>query len=585
MYLEKINSPDDVKKLITGELETLAKEMRQALITKTSWCGGHLASNLGVVELTIALHYVFHSPTDKIIFDVSHQSYCHKMLTGRNNAFLFPEHYDEASGFSNPAEGEHDSFHIGHTSTSISLACGLAKARDLCGGRENIIAVIGDGALDGGEAFEGLNFATELGSGLIIVINDNDMSILENPGGLSRHLNELAQCKGGTKENYFQSLGFSYRFVPDGHNIGKLIQAFQAVRDTNMPVVVHVRTQKGKGYSPAEADKENWHWVRPFYIETGKIKSARSTENYGKIACDYLMQKMEKDPSVAVVTAATPICIGFNRMEREKAGRQFIDVGIQEQHAVSMVAGMATNGCKPVFATNGTFFQRAYDQIEQELCINRCPATMIVTHASVLGHTNVTHVGLLDIALLGNIPGLTYLAPTNKEEYLAMLDWSIEQKEGPVAIRVPWHGVYHTAEQVDTDYSSVSYKTEATGNQVAILALGGFYQFGEAVAALLKDRTGIHPTLVNPRFITGIDAETLDSLKENHKLVVTLEDGILSGGYGSKIAQYYGSNNIKVLCKGFGMDIPVTYDPAEMMRKNRLTKELIVEDILSALNA
>lgn len=583
MYLEKIKGPADVKKLKGPELDELAKEMRQALITKTSQCGGHLAPNLGVVELTIALHYVFDSPRDKIVFDVSHQSYCHKMLTGRAEAFLSPEHYGEVTGFTNPEESEHDCFHVGHTSTSVSLACGLAKARDLRGGSENIIAVIGDGSLDGGEAFEGLNYASELHSGLIIVINDNDMSIPENHGGLNRHLNNLAQLKGNAKDNFFKSLGYSYQYVADGHDIEKLILNFQAVYHTNIPVVVHVRTQKGKGYTPAEADREKWHWVRPFQPKTAEIKRVVPKENYGRIACDYLLQKMEQDQKVSTVTASTPNCIGFGPIERERAGEQFVDVGIQEQHAVSMIAGLAKNGCKPVFATNCTFYQRAYDQIEQELCINRLPATMIVTHASVMGHTNVTHVGLLDMALLGNIPGLTYLAPTNKEEYIAMLDWSLEQRQGPVAIRVPWHGVYHAAGPVDTDYGTVKYSVAREGGKVAILALGGFYQLGEEVASLLAERTGVRPTLVNPRFITGLDGETLTGLEENHELVVTLEDGILSGGFGSKIAQFYGTSSMKVLCKGFGMEIPTTYTPAELMRKNRLEKEQIVEDIVQFL--
>ena len=541
MYLEKIESPSDVKKLAIAELEDLAKEMRQALITKISQCGGHLASNLGTVELTIALHYVFDSPTDKIVFDVSHQSYCHKMLTGRNLAYLDPCSYNTVTGFTNPAESRHDLFHVGHTSTSISLACGLAKARNLHGGKENVIAVIGDGSLDGGEAFEGLNFASELDRGIIVIVNDNDTSIDKNVGSLSHHLRELERLGNGAKENFFRTLGFEYSLVEKGHCIDRIIESLQKVKGMDRSVVVHVKTQKGKGYVPAEQDTESWHWARPFDIETGKCTRLGPTENYGNIAGEFLLQKIGRDPQVVMVAAATALCAGFNEKRRKKAGKQYVDVGIAEQHAISMIAGIAQNGGKPIFATHSTFYQRAYDQIEQELCINRCPATMIVTHASVLGHTNVTHVGLLDMALLGNIPGLTYLAPTNKEEYMAMLDWSIEQRQGPVAIRVPWHGVFHTSELVDTDYSQVQYRVTQRGNQVAILALGGFYQLGESVAALLEERTDIRPTLINPRFITGLDAETLASLEEGHDLVVTLEDGILSGGFGSKIAQFYGS--------------------------------------------
>lgn len=584
MYLEKINSPNDVKKLSNRELDVLAEEMRQALITKISQCGGHLASNLGVVELTIALHYVFDSPVDKFIFDVSHQSYCHKMLTGRAQAYLDPNQYQMVNGFTNPEESEHDCFHVGHTSTSISLACGMAKARDLHGGKENIIAIIGDASLDGGEAFEGLNFASELRSGLIVIVNDNDTSIENNYGGLCNHLRHLCQAEGKAPDNLFKALGFDYCFIKDGHDIETLIQTLKEFQNTSKPVLVHVGTKKGRGYKFAEKDKENWHWARPFDIENGKCTRPIPTENYGNIVGEALAEKIKQDSRIIMVAAATALCVGFNEERRKKAGQQYIDVGIAEQNAVSVIAGIAKNGGKPVFATHSTFFQRAYDQIEQELCINRCPATMIVTHASILGHTNVTHVGLLDMTLLGNIPGLTYLAPTNKEEYLAMLDWSIEQKEGPVAIRVPWHGVYHTTEQVDTDYTKVSYKTEMAGSKVAILALGGFYQLGEAIAALLEEHTGVRPTLINPRFITGIDKDALDGLKENHELIVTLEDGILSGGFGSKIAQYYGTSDRKVLCRGFDMDIPTVYDPAAMMQKNRLTKELIVEDIIDILD-
>lgn len=584
MFLEHINSPADVKKLNSFELQELAKEMRQALITKISQCGGHLASNLGVVELTIALHYVFDSPDDKIVFDVSHQSYCHKMLTGRNRSFLYPECYNDVSGYTNPAESEHDVFQIGHTSTSISLACGLAKARNMRGGKENIVAVIGDSSLDGGEAFEGLNFASELDRGIIVIVNDNDTSIDKNVGSLSHHLRELERLGNGAKENFFRTLGFEYSLVEKGHYIDRIIESLQKVKGMDRSVVVHVKTQKGKGYVPAEQDTESWHWARPFDIETGKCTRLGPTENYGNIAGEFLLQKIGRDPQVVMVAAATALCAGFNEKRRKKAGKQYVDVGIAEQHAISMIAGIAQNGGKPIFATHSTFYQRAYDQIEQELCINRCPATMIVTHASVLGHTNVTHVGLLDMALLGNIPGLTYLAPTNKEEYMAMLDWSIEQRQGPVAIRVPWHGVFHTSELVDTDYSQVQYRVTQRGNQVAILALGGFYQLGESVAALLEERTDIRPTLINPRFITGLDAETLASLEEGHDLVVTLEDGILSGGFGSKIAQFYGTSPIKVLCKGFGMDIPVSYSPAALMERDRLTKEQIVEDITGLLD-
>ncbi len=583
MLLEQIKSPEDLKKINKNELSVLAEEIRNVLIKKISRCGGHLASNLGIVELTVALHYVFDSPKDKIIFDVSHQTYVHKMLTGRVAAFLYEEHYDDVSGYSNPEESEHDFFNIGHTSTSVSLACGLAKARDIIGTKEDVVAVIGDAALDGGEAFEGLNFAGELGSGLIVVVNDNDMSIPENHGTLCSHLSQLRGCNGKVENNYFESLGFEYYFVKDGHDIASIVEVFRKVKNTSRPVLVHCCTQKGKGYHFAEIDREKWHWAHQFDIATGRFISNVPAENYGAIAGDYLIKKMEDDPRVVVVAASTPLCIGFNAERRKLAGKQYVDVGIAEQHAVSMTAGIAKGGGKPVFATNCTFYQRAYDQIEQEMCITKCPATMIVTHAGVFGHTNNTHVGLYDIALLSNINNLIYLAPTNREEYVAMLDWSIAQENNPVAIRVPWNGVHHTNRQVSKSYCKTKYNIVMQGEQVAIVALGSFFQLGEEVVSLLNEKIGIEATLINPRFITGYDKALLDALKDKHKLTVTLEDGILVGGFGSKIAQYYSTSNMRVMNCGFSMDIPNSYKPEELLEKNRLTSNQIVEDIITVM--
>ena len=583
MFIEKINEPKDLKNLTIEELNILSMEIRNALITKMSVKGGHMASNLGVVEITVALHTVFDSPIDKIIFDVSHQSYVHKMLTGRKEAFLFADHYDDVSGYSNPEESEHDFFNIGHTSTSISLACGMAKARDLKGEKENIIAVIGDASLDGGEAFEALNYASELNSGLIVVVNDNDMSIPENHGALNKMLNFLRDNNGQVDNNYFKALGFEYLFVRNGHDYNELINAFKKAKDVKHPIVIHCCTQKGKGYAFAEKDREKWHWARPFDIGTGEYFGGVPKENYGALAAEYLLGKMKEDSDVVVIAASTPLCIGFNAQNRKKAGKQFIDVGIAEQNAVSMAAAIAKKGGKPVFATNSTFYQRAYDQIEQEMCISKCPATMIVTHASVFGHTNDTHVGLYDMALLGNIPNLVYLAPTNWEEYRAMLEWSIEQNKVPVAIRVPWTKVYHSEREVLKDYKETNYEIVTNGEKIAILALGSFYSIGEDIVRMLKEELNISATLINPRFITGLDEETLDNLFVSHELVVTLEDGILNGGFGAKIAQYYGLTDMKVMNKGFTMDIPTRYIPSEWMRENRLDVDQIVEDIKTVI--
>lgn len=582
MFIEKINNPNDLKKLNISELPVLAEEIRELIIEKVSACGGHLASNLGIIELTIALHYIFDSPVDKFIFDVSHQTYCHKIVTGRKDAFISKDKYKTVTGFSNPLESEHDIFAIGHTSTSVSLACGLAKARDLQGGTENIIAITGDASLDGGEAFEALNCATELNSNLLVIINDNEMSIPENHGALGRHLTALKSSSGKSKDNFFRSLGFEYHLIENGNHIPELIQTLNSVKDATHPVAVHVCTQKGKGYEFAENDKEKWHWARPFDKKTGEYLKSVPKENYGNIVANHLLDKIHNDPGIIVMAASTPICIGFDKEKRTLAGKQYIDLGIAEQNAVTMATAVAKGGCKPVFATNATFIQRAYDQIQQEMCLNHIPATLIVTHASVYGHLNDSHTGLLDIPLLGNIPNLTYLAPVNKEEYIAMLDWSIEQKNTPVAIRVPWTGVTHTTFDVQKEYDNVSYKIVDEGEKICIIALGGFFELGRRTALMFKEKTGIEPTLINPRFITGIDKETLDWALNRHKIIVTLEDGILSGGFGSKIAQYYSDKNVAVYNFGFSMDIPRSYDPVELMHKNLLSESQIVEKVLSS---
>lgn len=576
MYIDRIEKPDDIKQFQMEDLPKIAEEIRRLLIKKVSVCGGHLASNLGVVELTIALHYVFDSPRDKFVFDVSHQTYSHKILTGRKDAFMFEDKYKTVTGFSNPYESEHDLFAIGHTSTSISLALGLAKARDLMKENENVVAIIGDGSLDGGEAFEALNYASELNGNLIVIVNDNQMSIPENYGALGRHLTKLRETSGKGEDNFFINLGFDYYLVKNGNNIRELIDTLEQVKDSESPVVVHVCTQKGNGYKFAEDDKEKWHWARPFDEITGEFLTTVSKENYGNIVGEYLLNKINHDSKVVVVAASTPICIGFNKDRREKAGKQYIDVGIAEQNAVTMSAAMARRGCKPVFATNATFLQRAYDQIIQEMCLNRTPATIIVTHASVYGHYNDSHVGLYDIPLLSHIPNLKYLAPVNAEEYLAMLDWSIEQQDAPVAIRVPWTGVLHTDYEVDKNYDEVCYKLVQKGEKVCIIALGGFYELGKRIAELFCEKTGVTPTVINPRFITGIDEEMLKKVEDDHEVVITLEDGILSGGFGAKVAQYYSQSEIKVHNYGFAMDIPRVFDPDELLKKNNLSDTQIV---------
>ena len=581
MYIEKINSPADIKALSVIELTALASEIRSGLMNRLSKRGGHFGPNFGFVEATIALHYVFDSPKDKIVYDVSHQSYTHKMLTGRKNAFLFDEHFGDVSGYTNPEESQHDFFNVGHTSTAVSLACGLAKGRDLKGDRENVIAVIGDGSLSGGEALECLDFAAELASNFIIVVNDNDMSIAENHGGLYQNLKALRESNGTCPCNLFKAMGLDYLYVPEGNDIAALIAAFSKVKDCDHPIVVHINTLKGKGYAPAEENKESWHWCMPFDEKTGKSRYNGSGESYDSLTCDYLLKKMKADEKVVAVVAAVPTNIGFTEDKRKEAGKQFIDVGIAEEHAVAMVSGIARNGGKPVFSTHSSFFQRTYDQISQDLCINGNAATLLVNTASVYGMNDVTHLGIFDIPMLSNIPNLVYLAPTNCEEYFAMLDWSIEQDQFPVAVRIPCNGVIHTNEPVDTDYSKLNqYQMTQQGREIAILALGDFYQIGEALAKLIAERTGIEPTLINPRYITGIDTEMLEALKKDHAKVITLEDGILDGGFGEKIARFYGPADMKVYNYGLKKAFIDRYSVEEILRENHLTPEQIVQDVL-----
>lgn len=582
MYLEKIKSPDDVKKLNIEEMKSLAAEMRKALIEKLSVHGGHCGPNLGMVEATIAMHYVFDSPEDKFVFDVSHQTYCHKMLTGRNDAFLCADKYDDVTGYSDPDESGHDFFKIGHTSTSVSLAGGLAKARDLCGGKENVIAVIGDGSLSGGEALEGLDFAGEMKSNFIIVINDNDMSIAENHGGMYKNLKLLRETDGKAECNLFKAMGLDYVFVKDGNDISQLINAFKKVKDSESPVAVHIVTEKGKGYAPAEKDKETWHWCMPFDIETGKSKFDFNGEDYSSVSCDYLMKKMKADKRVAVITSATPAVMGFVKEKREEAGEQFIDVGIAEEHAVALASGMAKNGGKPVYGVYSTFIQRAYDQLSQDVCINNNPVTIITFAASVFGMNDVTHLGIYDIPMMSNIPDLVYLAPTTKEEYLAMLDWSIEQNEHPVAIRVPGGALISDGKKITKDFSKLNkYEVTQKGSKAAVIALGSFYGLGVEAAKKIGEKTGVKATVINPYYITGIDSELLESLKADHSVVITLEDGILDGGFGQKIASFYGNSDVKVLNYGLKKEFLDRFNAEDVLKENRLTAEQIAEDVIS----
>lgn len=586
MYIEKIKSPADLKQLNIGALKVVADETRQAVLNRVSKHGGHVGPNLGFVEATVALHYVFDTPKDKLVFDVSHQSYPHKVLTGRASGFLGNvDEMNAISGYSSPTEcPEYDNFEVGHTSTSVSLATGLQKARDIKGTNENIIAVIGDGSLSGGEAFEGFDEAAELGTGIIIVVNDNEMSIAEPHGGIYKNLRDLRESNGQCNHNWFKAWGFEYKYLEEGNDVEKLIEVFHSVKDTDKPTVVHIHTEKGHGFTPAVENKEAWHYGMPFNKEDGSRPERPTTESYEQLLSDWLLKEMKQDKTLVAVTAGTPSAAGFTPEKRKEAGAQHVDVGIAEEQAVAMISGMAKGGLRPVWTVFSTFIQRTYDQIAQDLCINANPAVINVTWGGTASMNDITHICLFDIPMLCSIPGLIYLAPTTCEEYFAMIRWAILQDKKPIAIRIPSNGVHHTTENVDTEYAyEAKYKVTQKGEKVAIIAAGSFYQKGENVVRLLAEK-GIKATLINPRYLNEVDRETLDSLKGGHKLVVTLEDGSKDGGFGERIAAYYGTSEMKVLVGGIKKDLYDRFDLQQLLSDNRLLDEQIVEDVVSILS-
>lgn len=582
--LANINSPQDVKKLSIEEMNILAGEIRQGIINRVNLVGGHLGPDLGIVETTIAMHYVFNSPVDKFIFDVSHQCYPHKMLTGRKEGFLNPLEHPEISGYSNQNESKHDHFMIGHTSTSVTLATGVAKARDLKGEKYNVIALIGDGSLSGGEAFEGLNNASELGTNFIIIINDNEMSIAENHGGLYKNLSELRKSNGTYVNNWFRAFGFDYMYVEEGNDIQTLINVFNQVKDIDHPIVVHIHTQKGKGYDRAEKNKEWGHWTVPGFLNENENSAAGYvSESYEELTKEYILNKIKEDNSVIAICAATPGVFWWNKEFRDKLGKHYTDVGIAEQHAVGYASGLARNGAKPIFAVMTSFIQRSYDQLSQDLALNNSPATILVYWGGISG-ADCTHLGLFDIPLICNIPNIVYLAPTCREEYLKMLDWSVEQTQYSVAIRVPSSNFVSTGVEDNTDYSILNkYSVVKKGSKVAIFGLGDFFELAKSVKEELKSKLNIDATLINPKFITGIDTELLDSLKSNHDIVITLENGALDGGFGEKITRYYGNSDMKVLNYGANKEFNDRVPLDKLFQKYHLKKELICNDIAKLL--
>ena len=583
MITDKVNTANDVKNLEFGELNCLANEVRELIIKKVNTTGGHMGPNLGFIEATIALHYVFNSPFDKFVFDVSHQCYAHKILTGRKEGFTKPELYEKYTGYTAPEESEHDLFKVGHTSTSVSLATGVAKARDLKGENYNVVAIIGDGSLSGGEALEGLDNAAALGSNIIIVVNDNEMSIAENHGGLYGNLAELRATNGKAECNLFKALGFDYLYVENGNNIEDLISAFKQVKDVNHPVVVHIHTLKGHGLEVAEQNKEAFHWIMPGTLDKKDDEPVLAGESYTSLTKDFILNKVKENKTTCVINAGTPGVFGFDKNYRDMLGKNYVDVGIAEEHAVAFSSAMAKQGAKPIFCVMSSFIQRTYDQMSQDLCLNNSPMTMLV-HWGGLSNADATHLCSFDIPLISNIPNMVYLAPTNKEEYLAMLEYAYAQNEHPVAIRVPMGELISTGEKDLTDYSKLNkYSLKEQGEKVALIGEGGFYYLAQKVKNELKEKHGINATLINPKFLTGIDEELLENLKQNHKIVVTLEDGMLDGGFGEKVTRFYGNSDMKVLNFGGKKEFTDRMPIDELYKRNRLTKEQITADIISCL--
>lgn len=581
--LKDIKCPADIKGLSMDELTELSAELRKVLLTKLANHGGHAGPNLGFLEATVALHYVFDAPKDKIVYDVSHQTYVHKMLTGRMEAFTDPARYDDVTGFTCPRESEYDLFEIGHTSTGVSLATGLAKARDLMGGTENVIAVVGDGSLSGGEAFEGLDYGATLGSNFIVVVNDNDMSIAENHGGLYADLRLLRNTDGEGGPNYFRSLGFAYRFVKYGNDIRSLVKAFREVKDSKVPVVVHVCTLKGMGYGPAETGRENFHYTAPFDLATGNPLTTNENLTWPDIFYQTMKPLLKADGKVAVITAGTPGAIGYSKERRMEAGRQFIDVGIAEEQAVALASGMAKRGARPVFGVVSSFLQRAYDQLSQDVAVNNTPVVLNIGGTGVESLNDMTHLGWFDIALVSNIPNWVFLAPTCMEEYVSMLNWAISQTSHPVAIRQPGGGVWVTGKEFTQDYSALNKSHVCRqGHGVAVIAAGSTFNKAFDAVNSLKEK-GIEITLINPVFLSGVDAELLESLKKDHHTVITLEDGVLDGGYGEKVARYYGDSDMKVVCRGIPKKFLDGYNRGSLAEECHLTTSAIIADVKAVI--
>lgn len=632
--LSSIHTPADVHALSAQQLRDLCLEIRATLLDYGKQHGGHIGSNLGVVELTVALHRVFDSPRDRFIFDVSHQSYVHKMLTGRAEAYLDQSRFDEVTGFTNPLESEHDSFVLGHTGTSISLACGLAKTRDMQRGAAgestigNVIAIIGDGSLSSAIAFEGLNNAAEQGGNLIIIVNDNEMSIAEDFGGMYGQLAKLRTSNGMAELNLFKAFGLDYRYVEQGNDVDALVEVLNEVKDIDHPIVVHIHTTKGLGFNDeTEADNgsdgcnqtnpqphagqcEANHWQDP-EASLGKPLDAR--KYYGEMAMASLERRFDNEPGLVVISPATPGSNGITRDFRERAGAHYVDTGITEEHAAAFAAGIARAGGRPVLATSATFFQRTFDQLQQELALNHVPATLLIFGAGISGADN-THSGTFDMTMFANVPDVTCLAPSSGEQMLDMLAWATGPSEhGVVAIRMPGEQILALERAADMTFDPlqraeehdpavniagacpfVRYQIVQPGRDVAILGLGNTMPLAAEITSALaendEEHAAITATLVDALQYSTMDAELLAMLADGHRLVVTLEDGQLEGGWGEKVTAFYANSSntkashVRVLNFGAAKEFTDRVPLGELNERYGLTSETIVSRIRGILS-
>ena len=579
MFLENISSPTDVKKLKIEDLKTLADETRAAVINKISNAGGHQGPNLGIVEVTVAFHYVFDSPRDKIVFDVSHQCYPHKILTGRKEAYLDSAHFKDVTGYTNPLESPHDHFTVGHTSTSVSLALGLAYGRDAVGEKYNVVALIGDGSLSGGEALEGLDSAGEYKKNMIIIVNDNEQSIAENHGGLYKSLKALRESNGQAENNIFKAFGLDYRYLDSGHDTTALVELFKSVKNIDHPVVLHIHTTKGKGLKYAEENRERYHAGGPFNVEDGSPKFKVGSEDM--TIADCLKNLLDTNPKAIVLNAATPGGLGFFKGVREKYAErgQFIDVGIAEENATAMASGIAKAGGVAVFGTFAPFFQRTYDQMSHDVALNSSPATFLVLQPGAYGMNSNTHTALNDIQFFSNIPNFVYLAPATREEFVAMFNYATTQRKNPVGIRTPRTFMASNAQDT-TDYRVLKNKVLQKGKEAAIFAVGSLVPIALAAADKIKEQSGKEITVVNPLFLNGLDTELLDNLSKDHSLIVTIEDGIVDSGYGVNIASYFGDSKIRVKNLGISKAFHTDFNADELLAQNGISAEKLASLIL-----